>query len=152
MLTTTLEAMLLAIAALAVTLVLIVITSYNNRSARHKRSHVTLVTETRLFDTKSPGRSKEASVPPERLLVTKDKPLSVNYHFTRRCNMACGFCFHTATTSSMQDIDNAIKGIKMLKEAGMQKINFAGGEPFLYPKFLGLAIDCCKAIGVESWR
>src|SRR5688500_5451137 len=24
-------------------------------------------------------------------------PVSVNYHFTRRCNKACGFCFHTAT-------------------------------------------------------
>jgi hypothetical protein len=25
-------------------------------------------------------------------------PVSVNYHFTRRCNYECGFCFHIAKT------------------------------------------------------
>lgn len=33
----------------------------------------------------------------------------------------------------------------------MKKINFAGGEPFLYPKFLGAMIDFCKdALSLES--
>ena len=27
------------------------------------------------------------------------KPVSVNYHFTRKCNKTCGFCFHTEKTS-----------------------------------------------------
>jgi hypothetical protein len=31
-------------------------------------------------------------------------PVSVNYHFTRRCNKTCGFCFHTATTSHIEDL------------------------------------------------
>jgi radical S-adenosyl methionine domain-containing protein 2 len=31
-----------------------------------------------------------------------------------------------------------------LKDAGMKKINFAGGEPFLYPKFLGQLVQYCK--------
>ena len=82
--------------------------------------------------------------------VESDKPISVNYHFTRQCNMSCGFCFHTATTSHIQPIEDAMKGIKLLKDAGMRKINFAGGEPFMYQKFLGRAIDYCKEIGVES--
>ncbi|KAF2759856.1 IFN-inducible and antiviral protein [Pseudovirgaria hyperparasitica] len=77
-------------------------------------------------------------------------PVSVNYHFTRKCNMTCGFCFHTATTSDMQSTEKAMQGIKALKDAGMRKINFAGGEPFLYPKFLGTIIDYCKDIKVES--
>ena len=45
-------------------------------------------------------------------------PLSVNYHFTRQCNYQCGFCFHTAKTSFVLPIDEAKRGLKLLKEAG----------------------------------
>ncbi|PTB61997.1 radical SAM enzyme [Trichoderma citrinoviride] len=72
------------------------------------------------------------------------KPVSVNYHFSRKCNKECLFCFHTATTSHIESQENAKRGLKLLKEAGMKKCNFAGGEPFLYPKFLGEMIDYCK--------
>ncbi|KAL8863927.1 MAG: hypothetical protein Q9198_010227, partial [Flavoplaca austrocitrina] len=44
----------------------------------------------------------------------------------------------------MEQPDQAKKGLRLLKEAGMRKINFAGGEPFLYGKFLGEMIDFCK--------
>jgi radical S-adenosyl methionine domain-containing protein 2 len=71
-------------------------------------------------------------------------PVSVNYHFTRRCNKSCGFCFHTAKTSHIEQSDRAKEGLLLLKKAGMRKINFAGGEPFLYPKFLGEMVDFCK--------
>jgi len=71
-------------------------------------------------------------------------PLSVNYHFTRLCNMKCGFCFHTRKTSFLMDIENAKKGLKILKQSGMKKINFAGGEPFTYPKFLEELCKYCK--------
>ncbi|KAL8661078.1 MAG: hypothetical protein Q9202_005951 [Teloschistes flavicans] len=75
---------------------------------------------------------------------SRKKPISVNYHFTRRCNYQCGFCFHTAKTSFIQPIDEAKRGIKLLVDAGMRKINFAGGEPFLYPEFLGELVRYCK--------
>ncbi|KAK0767245.1 hypothetical protein N5P37_000979 [Trichoderma harzianum] len=71
-------------------------------------------------------------------------PISVNYFFTRQCNKSCGFCFHTAKTSHMEDISRAKRGLQLLQRAGMKKINFAGGEPFLYPKFLGELVDFCK--------
>ncbi|EUC27297.1 hypothetical protein COCCADRAFT_112096 [Bipolaris zeicola 26-R-13] len=71
-------------------------------------------------------------------------PVAVNYHFTRRCNKTCGFCFHTATSSFMESSDRAKKGLLLLKEAGMRKLNFAGGEPFLYPKFLAEMVVFCK--------
>ena len=45
-------------------------------------------------------------------------PESVNFHFTRRCNYKCGFCFHTAKTSHLLPIDDAKRGLKRLKEAG----------------------------------
>lgn len=64
-------------------------------------------------------------------------PISVNYHFTRKCNKECGFCFHTAKTSHVASLEEAKRGLLLLQGAGMKKINFAGGEPFLYPKQLG---------------
>lgn len=45
-------------------------------------------------------------------------PTSVNYHFTRQCNYKCGFCFHTAKTSFVLPLEEAKRGLAMLKEAG----------------------------------
>ncbi|XP_026933610.1 S-adenosylmethionine-dependent nucleotide dehydratase RSAD2 isoform X2 [Acinonyx jubatus] len=45
-------------------------------------------------------------------------PTSVNYHFTRRCNYKCGFCFHTAKTSFVLPLDEAKRGLRLLQEAG----------------------------------
>ncbi|XP_009902325.2 S-adenosylmethionine-dependent nucleotide dehydratase RSAD2 [Dryobates pubescens] len=73
-------------------------------------------------------------------------PTSVNYHFTRQCNYKCGFCFHTAKTSFVLPLEEAKRGLKMLKEAGMEKINFSGGEPFLQDRgeFVGKLVQFCK--------
>lgn len=45
-------------------------------------------------------------------------PTSVNYHFTRKCNYKCGFCFHTAKTSFVLPLEEAKRGLKLLKESG----------------------------------
>lgn len=45
-------------------------------------------------------------------------PTSVNYHFTRKCNYKCGFCFHTAKTSFVLPLDEAKGGLKLLKDSG----------------------------------
>lgn len=72
------------------------------------------------------------------------KPVSVNYHFTRKCNKVCGFCFHTEKSSHVATEEEMKRGLKLLKDAGMRKINFAGGEPFLYPKQLAMLCEYCK--------
>ena len=43
-------------------------------------------------------------------------------------------------------IDKAKEGLTDLARAGMKKINFAGGEPFLYKKgeYLGELVRFCK--------
>jgi len=64
-------------------------------------------------------------------------PVSVNYFPTRLCNKTCGFCFHVDKTSYMLPEKDAKRGLKKLVEAGMKKLNVAGGEPFLFPEFLG---------------
>ncbi|KAF6721835.1 Radical S-adenosyl methionine domain-containing protein 2 [Oryzias melastigma] len=73
-------------------------------------------------------------------------PTSVNYHFTRKCNYKCGFCFHTAKTSFVLPLEEAKRGLKLLKEDGMEKINFSGGEPFLHERgeFLGKMVQYSK--------
>lgn len=80
-----------------------------------------------------------------------ETPVSVNYHFSRKCNYECGFCFHTEKTSSILPLDKAKCGMKLLKEAGMKKLNFAGGEPFLYPMFMRELLRYGKEeLGIES--
>jgi radical S-adenosyl methionine domain-containing protein 2 len=62
---------------------------------------------------------------------------SVNYFISRACNYSCKFCFHTQKNSQHLSLEQAKLGLQMLRAAGTEKINFAGGEPFLHAKFLG---------------
>ncbi|KAI0911405.1 hypothetical protein F4823DRAFT_561054 [Ustulina deusta] len=78
-------------------------------------------------------------------------PVSVNYHFTRKCNKECAFCFHTEKSSHVASEDEMKRGLRLLRAAGMRKINFAGGEPFLYPRKLAMLCRFCKEeLGLES--
>lgn len=78
---------------------------------------------------------------------------SIPADFTRKCNYECGFCFHTAKTDSNVPLKDAKRGMKLLKEAGMRKVNFSGGEPFIVDsgKFVGELVRYCKEeLGLES--
>lgn len=82
---------------------------------------------------------------------SKIVPISVNYHFTRKCNYSCGFCFHTAKTSYVAPLSDARMALKKLAAKGMKKLNMSGGEPFLYPDFLGEICKFCKEdLNLES--
>ena len=72
-------------------------------------------------------------------------PVSVNYYFTSKCNYSWQFCFHTNTDSHKAGLDDANRDLRLLSDAGMKRINFAGGEPFLYADFLGALIEYCKS-------
>jgi uncharacterized Fe-S cluster-containing radical SAM superfamily protein len=86
-----------------------------------------------------------------RPCMTRTDCVSVNYHFTRKCNKTCKFCFHTEKSSYVASEDQMKRGLQLLKKAGMRKINFAGGEPFLYPESLGWLCRYCKeGLGLES--
>jgi radical S-adenosyl methionine domain-containing protein 2 len=83
-------------------------------------------------------------------------PKSVNWHFTRQCNYSCKFCFHTATSSfflpnTPAGMEESKKCLMKLREAGMEKLNFSGGEPFLQSKELGELCRFCKEdLGLDS--
>lgn len=76
----------------------------------------------RLFSFWMTENKAQVSIQPKRTnLSSTDEvptPRSVNYHFTRQCNYKCGFCFHTAKTSFVLPIEEAKKGLRLLKEAG----------------------------------
>lgn len=58
------------------------------------------------------------SLPDCKAGQTATVPTSVNYHFTRKCNYKCGFCFHTAKTSFVLPLEEAKRGLDLLKDAG----------------------------------
>ncbi|XP_006980995.2 S-adenosylmethionine-dependent nucleotide dehydratase RSAD2 [Peromyscus maniculatus bairdii] len=100
------------------------------------------------------GRGQPQPQVPTELEETQEEPnssrpttpVSVNYHFTRQCNYKCGFCFHTAKTSFVLPLEEAKRGLLLLKQAGMEKINFSGGEPFLQDRgeYVGKLVRFCK--------
>jgi radical S-adenosyl methionine domain-containing protein 2 len=57
---------------------------------------------------------------------------------------SCEFCFHTTKNLSILPIDEAKRGLQLLADAGMVKLNCSGGEPFLRPEFIGEIFRFCK--------
>lgn len=77
---------------------------------------------------------------------------TVSFHIVKPCNMKCKFCY--ATFEDMRVIQQLPKQeafliIRKLKEAGVEKITFAGGEPFLYKDLIDLIIYA-KEIGLTT--
>jgi radical S-adenosyl methionine domain-containing protein 2 len=67
--------------------------------------------------------------------MIKDFFETASFHIVKPCNMRCKFCY--ATFDDMRVIwqlpaQDAFDILFKLKEAGLQKITFAGGEPMLY--------------------
>lgn len=88
---------------------------------------------------------------PQEFTEESNVPISVNYFPSRKCNYTCGFCFHTDTSSYVLCTEAAKRGLRLLKEAGMKKLNIAGGEPFLFPRLLTELLQYGKEeFGIES--
>ncbi len=71
---------------------------------------------------------------------------SVNWHVTMKCNYQCRFCFYKNMTGEFEDIGKTRHKLEVLKKRGIEKINFAGGEPLTY-KNLNLMLKIAKDIG-----
>ena len=100
-----------------------------------------------------PAASQSAAAAPAAAAVpaATPKPKSVNYHFTRQCNYTCKFCFHTSTSRTHLPLEKAKEGLRLLRHAGMEKINFSGGEPLLIDdgEYLGqLCKYCTEELGL----
>lgn len=64
------------------------------------------------------------------------RPISVNFHLWKPCNYHCRFCFATfRDVQGYLTLSDAKRLLFLLRDAGTEKINFAGGEPTLHPHF-----------------
>lgn len=85
-------------------------------------------------------------------IPSKEVPLlsrlaSVNFHILRSCDARCDFCFATfRDVRGRLDRHDALRLISALREAGGEKITFAGGEPTLHPD-LDAYVRHAKGVG-----
>lgn len=78
---------------------------------------------------------------------------SANWHLTTKCNYNCKFCFSRKLDAEIRDLKNAEEVLKKLANIGIEKINFAGGEPLLHPLFfpiIRMAKDMTFAVSIIS--
>eukprot|EP00730_Choanoeca_flexa_P014523 TRINITY_DN6380_c0_g1_i2.p1 TRINITY_DN6380_c0_g1~~TRINITY_DN6380_c0_g1_i2.p1 ORF type:complete len:327 (+),score=68.21 TRINITY_DN6380_c0_g1_i2:220-1200(+) len=71
-------------------------------------------------------------------------PYAVNFHFTRKCNYNCHFCFHTAISSKTPSFEDARTVLEQFYAQGMNKLNIAGGEPLLYKNYVSDIVKFAK--------
>ena len=76
---------------------------------------------------------------------------TASFHMIKTCNMKCKFCYATFDDISAKylSIENVKIILFKLKEAGLKKITFAGGEPLLYPYIIE-AVSYAKEIGLTT--
>lgn len=58
---------------------------------------------------------------------------SANIHVIGICNYRCQHCFDRCLTHEYMTPEGWMPVLDYLKKEGVEKINIAGGEPFLYP-------------------
>lgn len=72
---------------------------------------------------------------------------AVNFHINRSCNARCHFCFATFEDVPGQlSTPDALRIIDALSDAGVEKLNFAGGEPTLH-RGLGALVGHARVRG-----
>jgi len=75
--------------------------------------------------------------------ITSKVP-AINFHITRQCNYHCKFCFHTKKSRFMLRKEDQLEVLRQFRQAGSEKVNFAGGEPFLFSERLGELVKASK--------
>lgn len=77
-------------------------------------------------------------------------PPAVNFHVNRACNARCTFCFavFSEVPGALSRAD-ALALIRGLAAAGVEKLNFAGGEPTLWPHLVP-ALREAKRLGLVT--
>ena len=72
------------------------------------------------------------------LRLSWNKPMMAQIELTRDCNQRCVFCFRACCPERkypVLDVDQWMTIILKLKKLGVHRLNFSGGENFLYPGF-----------------
>lgn len=66
-------------------------------------------------------------------MSTEQSIRSVNWHLWSRCNYDCRFCYVRNFPGRLNVLENGEYILNRLKELGIEKITFVGGEPLMHP-------------------
>src|SRR3989442_13490080 len=85
-----------------------------------------------------------------RMDTRQSQTISVNFHLWKPCNLRCRFCFATfRDIEGHLSADDAIRLVRALREAGCEKLTFAGAEPTLCPH-LGALLAEARRVGLVT--
>jgi radical S-adenosyl methionine domain-containing protein 2 len=120
---------------------------------RHTRATPNVETKGHMIRLTTKEKSQDvvsAEVKLDWGVENKERLLTVNWHLEKDCNYKCSFCYATfADTKQNISKEKGFKLLKSLSEAGIFKVNFAGGEPLLNNN-LGEYLKYCKALGMKT--
>ncbi|MHA1278240.1 MAG: viperin family antiviral radical SAM protein [Candidatus Helarchaeota archaeon] len=78
------------------------------------------------------------------------KPIAINFHVWPKCNYKCKFCFaQFKDYRCILSKEQSLRLITQIREWGIEKINFAGGEPTLCP-YLSELLQYSKELGITT--
>ncbi|MCF7861330.1 radical SAM protein [Candidatus Woesearchaeota archaeon] len=80
-------------------------------------------------------------------LFGKRLPLSVSWSLTNRCNFRCNYCNVYYNKTEELDTETIFRILEELKQSGVQRIGFTGGEPFLRDD-IGQILVKCRELGI----
>jgi radical S-adenosyl methionine domain-containing protein 2 len=77
--------------------------------------------------------------------------VTANWHLVQNCNYKCKFCFARFADARERHLDpeKSSRVLRELANAGVYKVNFAGGEPTLHPNLHGLA-EQTRVLGMKA--
>ncbi len=77
--------------------------------------------------------------------------LTVNWHIFPFCNYRCRYCYQTFSNNQewINDPNISKQIIKVIKDGGIYKLTFSGGEPTLHP-YITKLIKYAKSIGLTT--
>lgn len=74
---------------------------------------------------------------------------TVDFHITARCSQACPYCWGPRRFRHHVDAESAQRIITRIKELGVRRIVFTGGDPLQHPEAVKL-IKYAKGTGLET--
>src|SRR5512139_767257 len=74
---------------------------------------------------------------------------TIDFHITARCSQACPYCWGPRRFRNPVDTETAYRIITRIKELGVRRIVFTGGDPLQRPDALDL-IRYAKEAGLET--
>ena len=115
--------------------------SHNNKTANQ------VYTRSFLAGGGLPSNSLASQMPIERNRLNGVS--TVDFHITAKCSQACPYCWGPRRFRNPVEIETAQRIIARIKELGVRRIVFTGGDPLLRPDAPDL-IRFAKEIGLET--